>query len=58
MQINNLVKIYFYVCDKYKAQLYCEVQRHSNNRNQQNIITDEELITIYFFCVAYEKIQN
>lgn len=55
MQINNLIKIYFHVCDKYKSQLYWEVQRHSNNHKQQDIISDEELITIYLFCVAYEE---
>lgn len=55
MQINNLVKVYFHVCDKYKAQLYWEVQRHTNNHQQHRIITDEELITIYLFCVAYEE---
>jgi hypothetical protein len=55
MQKNNLIKVYFHVCDKYKEQLYWEVQRFSNNNKQQNIITDEELITIYLFCVAYEE---
>jgi Transposase DDE domain len=55
MQINNLIKIYFHVCDKYKEQLYWEVERHSNNNKQNGIITDEELITIYLFCVAYEE---
>lgn len=55
MQINNLIKLYFHVCDKYKEQLYFEVQRHSNNHKQIGIITDEELITIYLFCVAYEE---
>lgn len=55
MQINNLIKLYFHVCDKYKEQVYFEVQRHSNNHQQIGIITDEELITIYLFCVAYEE---
>ena len=55
MQINNLIKLYFHVCDKYKEQLYWEVKRHSNNAKQETIITDEELITIYLFCVAYEE---
>ena len=32
-----------------------EVKRHSNNDKQEEIITDEELITIYLFCVAYEE---
>ena len=31
------------------------MQRHSNNSKQHNIITDEELITIYLFCVGYEE---
>ncbi len=55
MQINNLVKLYFHVCDKYKEQVYFEVQTHSNNNEQVGFITDEELITIYLFCVAYEE---
>ena len=55
MQINNLIKLYFHVCDKYKEQLCWEVKRNSNNNKQEGIITDEELITIYLFCVAYEE---
>ena len=53
VQINNLIKLYFHICDKYKAQLYWEVKRHCNNDKQEAIITDEKLITIYLFCVAY-----
>ena len=55
MQKTNLIKIYLHVCNKYKEQLYWSVERHSNNKKQEGIITDEELITIYLFCVAYEE---
>ncbi len=55
MLINNLIKIYFHVCGKYKEQLYWEVQRFSNNSQPAEMITDEELMTIYLFCVAYEE---
>ena len=55
MQTNNLIKIYYHVCDKYNEELRWEVQRHSNNHSQRGIITDEELLTIYLFCVAYEE---
>ena len=55
MQINNLIKIYFHVCNKFTEKLCWEVQRFSNNNQPQGIITDEELITIYLFCVAYEE---
>lgn len=55
MLINNLISIYFHVCDKYKEQLCWEVQRFSNNNEPSDMITDEELITIYLFCVAYEE---
>ena len=55
MLINNLIKIYYHVCDKYKEQLYWEVQRFSKNSHPSGIITDEELITIYLYCVAYEE---
>jgi Transposase DDE domain len=52
---NNLIKLYFHVCDKYKEQICWEVQRFSNNRHPAGIITDEELITIYLFCVGYSE---
>lgn len=55
MQINNLIKIYFHVCNKFNEKLCWEVQRFSNNSHPQCIITDKELITIYLFCVAYEE---
>ncbi len=54
MLINNLIRIYFPVCDKYKEQLRWHVQRFSYNSQPSGIFTDEELITIYLFCVAYE----
>jgi hypothetical protein len=55
MQKDNLIKLYDHVCNKYKEQLRWEVQRFSNNSSQSGIITDEELITIYLFCVMYEE---
>jgi hypothetical protein len=55
MLINNLIKIYYHVCDKYTKQIRWEVQRFSNNRQPIGIITDEELLTIYLYCVAYEE---
>lgn len=55
MLTNNLIRIYNHVCNKYKEQIQWEVQKFSNNAQPQGIITDEELITIYLFCVAYEE---
>jgi hypothetical protein len=55
MLINDLIKLYFHVCHKYKEQICWEVQRFSNNGEPQDCITDEELITIYLFCVAWEE---
>lgn len=52
---NNLIKIYFHVCDKYREQICWDVQRFSNNRQPEGMITDEELITIYLFCVVYSE---
>jgi len=53
MLIDHLIRIYFHVFDKYKEQLCWEVQRFSNNSHPSDMITDEELITSYVFCVAY-----
>lgn len=55
MLINNLIKRYCHVCRKYKEQIRWEIQRFSNNEEPRCSITDEELITIYLFCVAYKE---
>lgn len=55
MLVNELIKLYFHVCNKYKEKLWCDVQRFSNNTRPSGIISDEELITIYLFCVVYEE---
>ena len=41
---DKLVRIYFYICDKFKElQFYCE--RFSNNN--ESAFTDQEMMTIY-----------
>ncbi len=55
MLINNLIRIYYHVCHKYKEQICWQIQRFSNDNQYQESITDEERITIYLFCVAYEE---
>lgn len=48
----SLITLYDYVCKSYNEELCYEVQRFSNNRQARNKgITDEELITIYLFCL-------
>jgi len=49
-----LIKLYYYVCDDYNDYLRWNVQRFSSNQ-QEGQISDEEIITIYLFCVAYEE---
>ncbi len=49
-----LIKLYDYVCDEYNDYLRWNVQRFSSNQ-QEGQISDEEIITIYLFCVAYEE---
>lgn len=53
---SNLVKIYFFVCDKFEKELQYHCQRFSNNNNPD--FTDQELVTIYLFCVNQEKNLN
>jgi len=49
----KLTKIYLTVCDKYESELkYC-CQRFSNNNSPD--FTDQEIMTIYLFCVHVEK---
>ena len=50
----KLIKIYDYVCQKYENELQYHVERFSNNTNQPEF-TDQEIMTIYLFCVHQEK---
>jgi len=50
----KLIYLYYYVCQLYSTQLRWQVQRFSPN-NLKGQITDEELLTIYLFCVAYQE---
>jgi len=50
----KLVSLYSQVCEIYNQQLAPFVQRFSNNANQGKI-TDQELITIYLFCIIEEQ---
>jgi len=49
-----LIKLYYYVCQEYNDYLRWNVQRFSSNQHKGQI-SDEEIITIYLFCVAYEE---
>lgn len=49
----KLVKIYLLVCEKYKNELKYHCQRFTNNSTPR--FTDQEIITIYLFCVGVEK---
>jgi hypothetical protein len=49
----NLIALYTQICECYTKELFCEVQRFSNNSSPQ--LTDEELLTCYLFGVRYEQ---
>lgn len=52
----KLIKIYMYICDVYQFSLKFNCQRFSNNANP--VFTDEELLTAYLFCGAYQRYFN
>jgi len=56
--INNkdykLVKIYYYVCEKFEESLRFECERFSNNNEPK--LTDQEIITIYLFVMHHQGI--
>lgn len=54
MQTLKLIAIYYYVCDKYTQNLRWHNQRFSSNSFPSGI-TDQELITIYLFCMIYQQ---
>ncbi len=51
---SKLIKIYFYVCEKYESDLQYHCQRFTNNRLPD--FTDQEVMTIYLFAVHQEKL--
>ena len=52
MKAIELIALYYYVCEFYSEELRWHCQRFSNNSSQE--ITDEELLTIYLYCLMYE----
>ncbi len=50
---SKLVEIYFYVCKKYENQLQYHCEQFTNNSSPE--FTDQELMTIYLFCVHQEQ---
>lgn len=53
MDIIKLIALYCYICERYDTELCWHCQRFSNNA--QPVFTDQELLTIYVFCVAEEE---
>lgn len=49
----KLTKIYLLICEKYDSELQFHCQRFSNNNSP--VFTDQEVITIYLFCVHVER---
>lgn len=52
MKAIELIALYYYVCECYIEELRWHCQRFSNNCSLE--ITDEEIITIYLYCLMYE----
>jgi hypothetical protein len=53
MDYIKLIALYYYICECYNTELCWHCQRFSNN--SQPDFTDEELLTIYIFCVTEEE---
>jgi hypothetical protein len=51
-----LISLYTQICECYNNELFCEVQRFSNNSRPK--FTDEELLTCYLFGLRYEQKYN
>jgi hypothetical protein len=49
----SLIALYTQICECYITELFCKVQRFSNNSCQK--FTDEELLTCYLFGIRYEQ---
>ncbi len=54
----NLIKLYFYICEDKSIQRYLSGMRMSNNQTVK--FTDEEVITVYIFGISqnYSKVKH
>jgi hypothetical protein len=50
---DNLIRIYFYVCQEFDAKLQYCFQRYSNNNQPE--FTDQEIMTIYLYTINIEQ---
>lgn len=50
---SKLIKLYYYVCEKYDSELQWCCERFTNNNKPE--FTDQEVMTIYLFAVLEEK---
>lgn len=52
----ELIYLYCYLCECYNKELWHYCQRFTPNTSLSNQkITDEEILTIYFYCRRYEN---
>ena len=52
----ELIRLYYYFCKNYDSELQWYCQRFSPNASPSNEkLTDEEILTIYFYCRRYEN---
>lgn len=50
----KLVKIYYFICEKYEEDLQFRCWRFSNNKKPK--LTDQEILTIYLFAMHHQGI--
>ncbi|MEN0051066.1 MAG: transposase [Bacteroidota bacterium] len=50
---DKLIQLYFYICELYDRELCLHYQRMSNNYSPK--LSDQEVLTIYFFGLTVEK---
>ncbi len=52
MRLNQLIRLYFYICQVYEEELKWHCERFTKNRVEPKF-TDQELITTFLFSLAY-----
>jgi len=52
-KVIKLIKIYFYVCERYEKDLKYLCERFSNNNRPE--LTDQEIMTIYLYTIQEEQ---
>ncbi len=57
MRLNQLIQLYFYLCQVYEEELQWHCKRYTKN-GKTPLFTDQEVLTVYLFGLCYCRMKD